>query len=118
MVAGDSCEPALSGAEPVEAEDGLAISNGSTALKPEDFAEDAPDEASAPTASSAAVAAPKASNMAELRQWPRRTAKFPRRWISKPHAMPKNPAKSRFFTTGTVQHPRQLMPLRQNFPPR
>ena len=38
-VAGDSCEPTLSGAELVEAEAGLATSNGSTALKPEDFAE-------------------------------------------------------------------------------
>ena len=48
-VDGDSCEPALSGAELVEAEAGLAISNGSTALKPEDFAEDAPDEVAGAT---------------------------------------------------------------------
>jgi hypothetical protein len=117
-VDGDSCEPALSGAELVEAEAGLAISNGSTALKPEDFAEDAPDEASALTASSAAVAAPRASNMAELRPWPRRAANFPRRWISKPRAIQKNPTKPRFFIARTAQRPRQLMPLRQNFPPR
>ena len=66
-VAGDICEAALNpdaGAEPVEA--GLAISNGSTALKPVDGGEDelVLDEVNALTASSAAVAAPRASSMA------------------------------------------------------
>ena len=64
-VAGDICEPALNpeaGAELVEA--GLAILNGSTALKPLDCGEDAPDEVSELTASSAAVAAPRANSMA------------------------------------------------------
>jgi len=68
-VAGDSCELALNpeaGAELVEAEAGLAISNGSTALKPVDgeLDEDALDEVSELTASSAAVAAPRANSMA------------------------------------------------------
>ena len=69
-VAGDICEPAPdpeAGAELVEA--GLAILNGSTALKPLDCGEDAPDEdaldeVSELTASSAAVAAPRANSMA------------------------------------------------------
>jgi hypothetical protein len=64
-VAGDICEPALNpeaGAELVEA--GLAILNGSTALKLLDCGEDAPDEVSELTASSAAVAAPRANSMA------------------------------------------------------
>jgi hypothetical protein len=70
-VAGDICEPAPdpeAGAELVEAEVGLAILNGSTALKPLDGGEDAPDEdpldeVNALTASSAAVAAPRANSM-------------------------------------------------------
>jgi hypothetical protein len=64
-VAGDICEPAPdpeAGAELVEA--GLATLNGSTALKPLDCGEDAPDEVSELTASSAAVAAPRANSMA------------------------------------------------------
>jgi hypothetical protein len=64
-VAGDICESALNpeaGAELVEA--GLAILNGSTALKPLDCGEDAPDEVSELTASRAAVAAPRANSMA------------------------------------------------------
>jgi hypothetical protein len=69
-VAGDICEPAPdpeAGAEFVEA--GLAILNGSTALKPLDCGEDAPDEdvldeVKELTASSAAVAAPRANSMA------------------------------------------------------
>ena len=64
-VAGDICEPALNpeaGAELVEA--GLAILNGSTGLKTLDCGEDAPDEVSELTASSAAVAAPRANSMA------------------------------------------------------
>jgi hypothetical protein len=69
-VAGDIGEPAPTpeaGAELVDA--GLAISNGSTALKPVDFDadaldEDVPDEISELTASSAAVAAPRANSMA------------------------------------------------------
>jgi hypothetical protein len=66
-VAGDICEPAPdpeAAAELVEAEVGLAILNGSTALKPLDCGEDAPDEVSELTASSAAVAAPRANSMA------------------------------------------------------
>jgi hypothetical protein len=71
-VAGDICEAAPNpdaGTEPADAEIGLAISNGSTALKPVDGVEDAPDgdppdDVSALTASSAAVAAPRASSMA------------------------------------------------------
>ena len=71
-VAGDIGEPEPkpdTGAELVDAEAGLAISNGSTALKPVDggedeFDEDAPDEVSELTASSAAVAAPRANSMA------------------------------------------------------
>jgi hypothetical protein len=39
------------------------------------------------------------------------------RWISKPRAIQKNPAKPRFFIARTAQRSRQLMPLRQNFPP-
>jgi hypothetical protein len=69
-VAGDIGEPEPkpeTGAELVEA--GLAISNGSTALKPLDGGEeeldgDAFDEVSALTASSTAVAAPRANSMA------------------------------------------------------
>jgi hypothetical protein len=113
MVAGDIGEPAPNpeaGVELVDAETGLAISNGSTALKPVDgfedaFDEDAPDDVSELTASSAVAAAPRANNMAKLRQLPRHAANLPRRWISKPRAMPKNPIKSRFFIIGTVRHP-------------
>jgi hypothetical protein len=73
MVAGDICEPALNpeaGAELVDA--GLAMANGSTALKPADCGEDALDEdalddVSELTASSAAVAAPRANSIAKLR---------------------------------------------------
>jgi hypothetical protein len=71
-VAGDIGEPEAkpeTGAELVDAEAGLAISNGSTALKPVDggadeLDEDALDEVSEPTASSTAVAAPRANSMA------------------------------------------------------
>ena len=71
-VAGDIGEPEPkpeTGAELVDAEAGLAISNGSTALKPVDggedeLDEDALDEVSELTASSAAVAAPRANSMA------------------------------------------------------
>ena len=68
-VAGDICElepKPETGAELDDAEAGLAISNGSTALKPVDGGEDelVLDEVSALTASSAAVAAPRASSMA------------------------------------------------------
>jgi hypothetical protein len=69
-VAGDICEAALNpeaGAELAEA--GLAIWNGSIALKPVDggedeLDEDPLDEVSELTASSAAVAAPRANSMA------------------------------------------------------
>ena len=71
-VAGDICElepKPETGAELDDAEAGLAISNGSTALKPVDGGEDeldgdALDEVSEPTASSTAVAAPRANSMA------------------------------------------------------
>jgi hypothetical protein len=74
-VAGDICEPALNpeaGAELVDAVTGLAIWNGSTALKPVDCGEDALDEDALDevnelTASSAAVAAPRANSIAKLR---------------------------------------------------
>jgi hypothetical protein len=70
-VAGDICEPAPNpetGAELVEA--GLAIWNGSTALKPVDCGEDALDEVNELMASSAVAAAPRANSMAKLRQLP------------------------------------------------
>jgi hypothetical protein len=81
-VAGEIDEPALppeAGAELVDAETGLAISNGSTALKPVDGGEDAPDEdapddVSALTAFSAVAAAPRANNMVKLRQLPHEAA--------------------------------------------
>jgi hypothetical protein len=81
MVAGDICEPAPNPetAEPVEAGAGLAISNGSTALKPVDcgadeFDEVELDEVSELTASSAAAAAPRANSMVKFRQLPRHAA--------------------------------------------
>jgi hypothetical protein len=106
-VAGDTCEPALNpeaGAELVDAVTGLAIWNGSTALKPvdcgEDALEDALGEVNELTASSAAVAAPRANSIATLRQVPLDAANLPRRLISKPHATRKNPVNGRFLWPG------------------
>jgi hypothetical protein len=104
-VAGDTCEPALNpeaGAELVDAVTGLAIWNGSTALKPVDCGEDALDEdaldeVSELIASSAVAAAPRANSMAKLRQVPLDAANLPRRLISKPHATRKNPVNGRFL---------------------
>jgi hypothetical protein len=112
-VAGDICEPAPApeaGAELGDVETGLAISNGSTALKPVDgfddaLDEDAPDDVSELTASSAVAAAPRANNMAKLRQLPHDAADLPLRWISKPRAMRKNPINQRLLANRTVAYP-------------
>ena len=119
MVAGEICEPALNpvaGAELAEAEAGLAISNGLAVAKLVDCADDDARRGQRLTASSAVDAAPKANSMAELRQLPHHAAILPRRSISKPRAIAKNPIKSRIFRFRAVRHPRQLMPRRQNFP--
>jgi hypothetical protein len=80
MVSGDICEPAPSPetvAELVEAEAGLAISNGLAAFELDDCGEDALDEVSALMASSAEAAAPRANSIAKLRQLPRRAVNIP-----------------------------------------
>jgi hypothetical protein len=112
-VDGDIGEPAPTpeaGAELADVDTGLAISNGSTALKPVDgcedaFDEDAPDDVSELTAFSAVAAAPRANNMAKLRQLPHDAADLPRRWISKPRAMRKNPINQRLLANRTVPYP-------------
>ena len=122
-VAGDSCEPALSGAELVEAEAGFAISNGSTALKPEDFAEDAPDEDPLDEVS-ALTASQRGSGSAQGKQHGRTlTMAASSGRVTTPidqqtpcHA--EKPSKiGVFHDQDSIRHPRQLMPQRQNFPP-
>jgi hypothetical protein len=99
-VAGDICPPAPNpeaAAELADAEVELAIWNGSTALKPVDDGEDALDEVSALTASSAAVAAPRANSMTKLRPLPLHAAHLPRADDEQAPCHPEKPSKIAAF---------------------
>jgi hypothetical protein len=82
-----------------------------------DCVADEPDEVSDLIAFSADEAAPRANSMVKLRQLPRHAAHTFRLTMSKRRAIAKSPIKSGFFISGNDRRPRQLMPLRQNFPP-
>jgi len=121
MVAGDSCDNPLEPEAGVELPQAAVLPERGLAgawLKPVDGGDDDLDEVSEWRASSTDDAAPRASSMTDSDKC-RAGAAFYLHGIriSKRRATAKKPIKPGFLVPQPVRWSRQLMPLRQNFPP-